>query len=58
VGHRVPDHVALEAGLLGAAGADLDHRLQAGGSPLGVVEAVVGVVDVRLLSRQFRVRRH
>ena len=46
---RVPDHVALEPGLLRAAPADLDHRLELVGPGPRLVEAVVGVVDVRLL---------
>ena len=54
---RVPDDVALEAGLLGAAPADLDHRLEPGGGGPGRLEAVVGVVDVRLFGLEVGVSR-
>ena len=57
VGDRVGDDVALEAGLFGAALADLDHRLEPGGTATGVLQALVGVVDVRLLGDEFGVRR-
>ena len=55
---RVPDDVALEAGLLGAAPPDLDHRLEPGRPELArCLEAVVGVVDVGLLGLQIGMDR-
>jgi hypothetical protein len=49
VDDRVPDDVPLEAGLLGAAPADLDHALELVGPIPRFIKAVIGVVDVRLL---------
>ena len=45
---RVPDHISLEAGLFGAAPADLDHRAQTGGAAASGLETGVRVVDVGL----------
>jgi hypothetical protein len=48
VQHRVPDDVAFEASLLGAAPADLHHGAQPGGRLPGVLEELIGPVDVGL----------
>ena len=56
--HGVPDDVALEAGLLGAAAPDLDHGRHARGRLPGGLQARIGTVDVRLLSLEIRVFGH
>ena len=52
------DHLPLPAGLLRAALADLHHRAQTGGLDPRAVEAVVGTIDVSLLSGKVGMRRH
>ena len=52
------DHVPLPAGLLGAAPADLDHRAQALGGVPRPFQALVGLLDVRLLGLEVGVYRH
>jgi hypothetical protein len=56
MGDGVPDDVALEPGLLRAALADLDHRLEPGHALASRLQAGVGVVDVGLLSSKFGMR--
>ena len=58
VGDGVEDDVALEASLLGAALAHLDHALQPVRRRARLLEAVVRTVDVGLLSSQVGMDRH
>ena len=58
VGDRVEDDLTLEAGLLRATLADLDHPLEPVRRRACLVEAVVGTIDVGLLGRQVWVDRH
>ena len=56
--HRLVEHVALVAGLVGAAAPDLGQSAQPKCELTGPFEAVVGVVDVGLLCGEIGVLRH
>jgi hypothetical protein len=56
--HGVPDDVALEPGLLGAAPPDLDHRGHATGRLAGCLEIRVGPIDVGLFRLEIGMTGH
>ena len=58
VGDAPLDHLPLPAGLLRAALADLHHRAQPSGIDARALQALVGTIDVGLLSSKVRMRCH
>ena len=58
VDHRLVDHLALEAGLFGAAATHLHHGSHLGRQRTTAVQTAIGMIHVGLLGLELWMRRH